>query len=63
MEAPTPLNPELLALLVCPVPGCHGRLEVAGERMVCVSCGLRYPFEGRWPVLIPDEAEPSQERE
>lgn len=55
------LSPQLLALLVCPVPGCHGALEQRDEWLVCLRCGLRYPIEERWPVLIPDEAEPPEE--
>jgi len=56
-----PLNPDLLALLVCPVPDCHGELEQRGDRLVCRRCGLRYKIEERWPVLIPDEAESPQD--
>jgi uncharacterized protein YbaR (Trm112 family) len=51
------LSPELLAILACPVPECRGPLELRGTRLVCVRCGLRYPVEERWPVLIPDKAE------
>ena len=58
-----PLSPELLAILACPVPECRGALELRGARLVCVRCGLRYPVEERWPVLIPDEAEPLQKPE
>jgi uncharacterized protein YbaR (Trm112 family) len=57
-----PLSPELLALLVCPVSTCHGELELGDDRLVCVRCGLRYRIEERWAVLIPEEAEPPQER-
>lgn len=56
-----PLSPELLAILVCPVAECRGRLEQHGDRLVCVVCGRRYRIEERWPVLIPDEAEPPAE--
>ncbi len=55
------LSPELLAILVCPVPECRGSLTVRGERLVCERCGLQYRWEERWPVLIPEEAEPRQE--
>jgi uncharacterized protein YbaR (Trm112 family) len=56
-----PINPDLLAILVCPVPECHGPLEQRADRLVCLKCGLRYRIEEQWPVLIPDEAEPPQE--
>ena len=55
-----PLNPELLAILACPVSTCHGPLELRGERLVCTRCGLRYRVEEHWPVLIPEEAEPPE---
>lgn len=57
----SPLSPELLAVLVCPVSTCHGELELRDKRLVCLRCGLRYPVEERWPVLIPEEAEPPSE--
>jgi uncharacterized protein YbaR (Trm112 family) len=52
---------ELLAILACPVAECHGTLEERGGKLVCTRCGLQYRVEERWPVLIPDEAEPPQE--
>ena len=53
-----PLPPDLLAILVCPVPECRAPLAERAERLVCTRCGLRYRTEHGWPVLIPDEAEP-----
>ena len=47
--------------LACPVPECRAKLEVRDDRLVCTVCGRRYPFEERWPVLIPEEAEPPEE--
>ncbi|MEW6199485.1 MAG: Trm112 family protein [Planctomycetota bacterium] len=55
------LDPELLAILACPVPTCHGALEPREDRLVCVRCGRRYRIEDRWPVLIPEEAEQPEE--
>ena len=55
-----PLNPELLAILACPVSTCHGPLEQRDDRLVCTRCGLRYRVEENWPVLIPEEAEPPE---
>ncbi len=46
-----------LDLLACPVADCRGPLREDGNRLVCGTCGRRYPFEGDWPVLIPEEAE------
>jgi uncharacterized protein YbaR (Trm112 family) len=56
-----PPSPDLLAILVCPVPTCHGALDVHEAYLVCRRCGLRYRLEEHWPVLIPEEAEPPQE--
>ncbi len=54
------LGPELLALLVCPVPECHAPLDLREPYLVCQRCGLRYPADERWPVLIPEEALPPE---
>lgn len=54
----TTIRQELLEILACPVPTCHGRLEQRNDRLVCQACGLRYRIEQTWPVLIPEEAEP-----
>ncbi len=53
-----PISPELLAILACPVPECHGPLEEREGKLVCRRCGLRYPMEEGRPVLLPEEAEP-----
>ncbi len=51
-----PINPDLLALLVC--PACHGRLEqrADGAGLKCVSCRLIYPIRDDIPVMMVDEA-------
>lgn len=54
------LEPDLLELLVCPVPDCHAKLEQRAGCLVCTRCGLRYRIEERWPVLIPEEALPPE---
>ncbi|MBI5865187.1 MAG: Trm112 family protein [Planctomycetes bacterium] len=51
------IRPEVLELLVCPVPECRARLELRDDRLVCTACGRRYRIEQSWPVLIPEEAE------
>lgn len=60
-----PIDPELLAMLVC--PGCHGELKIStektegpdAEKLVCQNrdCGLKYPIRGGIPVLLISEAE------
>ncbi|HJV35502.1 Trm112 family protein [Geomonas sp.] len=46
---------ELLEILAC--PNCKGKLVKDGDRVVCASCGLRYPVRDGIPVLIVEEAE------
>lgn len=50
----TRLDPDLLAIIVC--PACHGDLSVEGEELVCGGCGLAYPVREDIPVLLVDEA-------
>jgi uncharacterized protein YbaR (Trm112 family) len=54
------IDAELLKILVCPVPECRAKLELREDRLVCTGCGRRYRIEERWPVLIPEEAEPPE---
>ncbi|MFQ5806524.1 MAG: Trm112 family protein [Phycisphaerae bacterium] len=55
------INAQLLRILVCPVPECRAKLELRDDCLVCSACGRRYRIEERWPVLIPEEAEPPEE--
>lgn len=62
MTQETDLDPELLAIIVC--PECHAPLQVepAGgpaELLICLGedCGLRYPVRDGIPILLVDEAE------
>ena len=57
----TSLSPDLLVILACPVPECHGQLALCDDRLICRGCGLRYRIEEQWPVLIPEEAERPEE--
>ena len=52
-----PVDPELVALLVC--PACHGDIEYKERRavIVCTACGLRYPVRDNIPVMLVEEAE------
>jgi uncharacterized protein len=51
------LDPELLAILVC--PNDRGEIEYreAEEIIVCQTCGYRYPVRDGIPVMLIDEAE------
>jgi uncharacterized protein YbaR (Trm112 family) len=40
-----------------------GRLDIQGDLLVCRTCGLRYPVERGFPVMIEDEALPPTDGE
>lgn len=50
------LRPELLEILVCPVPECRRSLVLEPAGLRCVGCGRVYAVTEGWPVLIPEEA-------
>jgi uncharacterized protein YbaR (Trm112 family) len=50
------INEELLEILAC--PECKVKVEVEGDRLVCVKCGRRYPVRDGIPVMLVDEADP-----
>lgn len=49
------IDPKLLEILACPV--CKTEVKLEGERLVCVSCGRRYPIRDGIPVMLVEEAE------
>lgn len=49
------VDPQLLELLVC--PACRGEVKLEGDRIVCQSCGRRYPVRDGIPVMLIEEAE------
>ncbi len=51
------LNPDLLAILVCPV--CKNDLvyDVDGATLTCQACRLRYKVVDDIPVMLVEEAE------
>ena len=52
------LDPELLAIIVC--PACRADLDLVetdgAPELVCQGCGLAYPIRDDIPVLLVDEA-------
>ena len=52
------LDPELLAVLACPV--CKGGLSVEGdtEGLLCGRCSVVYPVREEIPVMLAEEAVP-----
>jgi uncharacterized protein YbaR (Trm112 family) len=49
------IDEELLRILACPV--CITSLSQVGDRLVCDTCGRRYPIRQGIPILLVDEAE------
>ena len=51
------IDKELLKILAC--PACKGEvyLDEVKEKIVCQSCGRKYPIRDGIPVMLIDEAE------
>ncbi len=49
----TVIDPELLALLVCPVD--HAELELRDSTLVCTECHRAYPIVDGIPNMVVDE--------
>ena len=49
------IDKELLEILAC--PACKTDVKLEHDRLVCVSCGRRYPIRDGIPVMLIDEAE------
>ncbi len=54
MAGTTTLDPQLLAILVCPLTRSPLRQE--GDELVAQAGGLRYPIKDGIPILLIDEA-------
>ncbi len=56
IECRMPVDPELIALLVC--PACRGEIEYKDRRnlIICTRCGLQYPVRENIPIMLIDEA-------
>jgi len=50
------IDRELLDILAC--PECKAKVELQGDRLVCMKCGKRYPIRDGIPVMLIEEAEP-----
>ena len=51
------IDPQLAAILVCPVDKADLIEDEAASRLVCTECGRRYPVRDGIPVMLVDEAE------
>ena len=54
MSDTPPIRPELLEILAC--PACKARVRLEGDKLVCESCGRRYPIEDGIPIMLVDAA-------
>ena len=50
------LDPELLAVLVCPATRGPLRYDAAAEELVSDAAGLAYPVRDGVPVMLAEEA-------
>ena len=50
------LDPELLAVLVCPVTRTALRYDEAAQELVSEAAGLAYPVRDGVPVMLVEEA-------
>lgn len=55
-EAPPPVDPRLLEILVCPVTKGPLRYDRARGELVSDQAGLAYPIRDGIPIMLPDEA-------
>lgn len=51
------IDPLLERILVCPVDKAALGQDEAASRLICVSCGRRYPVRDGIPVMLVEEAE------
>ncbi len=49
------IDQNLLEILAC--PSCRGDVELKEDKIVCLSCGLKYPIKDNIPIMLVDEAE------
>lgn len=50
------INPELLAVLVCPVTRTPLRYDAEREELISDAAGLAYPIRDGVPVMLVEEA-------
>jgi hypothetical protein len=52
------IDPGLLLIMACPFDINDLYEDEAGSRLVCSSCGRRFPVEDGIPRMRPEDAEP-----
>jgi uncharacterized protein YbaR (Trm112 family) len=56
MNSDAPLDPELLAILVCPVTRTPLRYDREAGELISEAAGLAYPIREGVPVMLVEEA-------
>lgn len=51
------IEESLAEVLVCPVDKADLTEDVEGGRLVCTTCGRRYPVRDGIPIMLIEEAE------
>jgi uncharacterized protein YbaR (Trm112 family) len=62
-DKPTPVDPKLLDLLVCPLTKGPLRYDRERQELVSEQAGLAYPIRDGIPIMLVDEARPIDEDE
>lgn len=57
------IDETLAQLLVCPADKSDLIQDVEAKRLVCTSCGRRYPVQDGIPIMLIDQAEESAPNE
>jgi uncharacterized protein YbaR (Trm112 family) len=60
---PTPVDPKLLDLLVCPLTKGPLRYDRERQELISEQAGLAYPIRDGIPIMLVDEARPVDEDE
>ena len=53
------IKTELIEILAC--PACRGSVREENEKILCISCGRKYPVRNGIPVMLVSEAEPAKQ--
>ena len=58
---PTPVDPRLLEILVCPVTRTTLEYDRAAGELISRAAGLAFPIRDGIPIMLPEEARPLAE--
>ena len=53
---PSPIDPRLLEILVCPVTRTTLEYDRAANELISRAAGLAYPIRDGIPIMLPEEA-------